>query len=78
MADNAGTGRVIKLAFTTMDGFREYKTFRTLKGARAYAKKRLGDAYDVSHTFGYAVNAWGDGKLRVDGATWTELLDYNG
>lgn len=68
--------RVFKFYFTTIDGFRESRSFKTLKGAKAYFDKRMGSTYDIS-TLGYAVDMFGTGKLTLSGATWTELLGYN-
>lgn len=69
--------REIKFRFNTIDRFSESKTFRSLAGAKAYVKKRLGDTYDVSG-LGYAVDMFGTGKLTlVSGATWTELLGHD-
>jgi hypothetical protein len=68
--------RLIKLRYETIDGFRESKVFKTLDGARAYFRRRIGETYDVGVTFGYAVDAYGTGKLMIrEGTTWPELLD---
>lgn len=68
------TPRLIKLRFTTIDHFSESKTFKTLEGARAYFKRRMGDAFDISVNFNYAIDAYGVGKLSiVEGTTYNEL-----
>lgn len=66
--------RNIKFTYATIDHFSESKTFKTLEGARAYLRRRLGDSYDVS-LMGYAVAFDGVGKVTLrGGATWKELL----
>ena len=68
---------VIKLRYSTLDGFRESRSFKTLAGAKAYATRRVGTAYDVSLAFNYAVDMFGTGKLSiVAGTTWKDLLGY--
>lgn len=49
--------------FRTIDHFRERRVFKSWKGARAYARKRIGDTYDVGSF--YLVDAYGIGKLEV-------------
>lgn len=68
----------IKLRFSTIDHFSETRTFKTLAGAQRYATRRLGDSYDVSLAFNYAVDMFGTGKLSiVEGTTWKELVGYS-
>lgn len=70
--------RDIRLRYSTIDRFSESKRFKTLDGARAYAKRRLGDCYDVSLAFNYAVSGDGVGKVSIAGGTsWKELLGYS-
>lgn len=64
----------ITLYYKTIDRFSERRTFKTLKGARAYARKRMGTSYYISETFHYAVSFDGVGKLEARGATLDELL----
>lgn len=67
---------MIKLSYSTIDRFYETRSFKTLKGAKAYFDRRIGTTYDIG--FNYAVDMFGTGKLRIlEGTTWAELLDYN-
>ena len=65
--------RKITLRYESVDGFREAKKFTTLKGARAYAKRRIGNPFDIGSY--YAVSADGIGRLEAEGASLAELLD---
>jgi hypothetical protein len=64
----------IKLRFSTIDHFRETKTFKSFKGARAYAQRRIGTHFDISETFGYAVDMHGVGKLEIVGGDMDTTL----
>ncbi len=68
-------GRDIRFHYSTIDHYSESRRFKSLDGARAYAKRRLGDSYDISETFRYAVAGDGVAKLEVRGASWAELLE---
>lgn len=70
----AAPPRKIVLTYTTIDRLYERRVFKTLKGARKYARKRIGTLYDISETFNYAVDMFGTGKLTATGATLDELL----
>lgn len=72
----AAPGPVFRFSFSTLDGFRESRSFKTLKGAKAYFDRRMGTSFDVSG-LGYAVDMFGTGKLYLSGASWTDLLGYN-
>lgn len=66
---------IIKLTFSTVDRFRETRTFKTLKGARKYAQGKIGTHPEVSRTFGYAVSSYGDAKIEIrEGCTFAELF----
>lgn len=72
---SADSSRVIKLTFSTVDRFRESRTFKTLKGAQTYAHKKVGAHPDISEMFQYAVGTYGDAKLEIrEGTTFTELF----
>lgn len=63
----------IKLRFSTIDGLRYTKTFKTLNGAQKAAQYRLGETPEMGST--YAVAA--DGVIKVvavDGCTLAELF----
>lgn len=75
------TNRDITVTFSTIDRFRQTRHFKTLKGAQKYAQKRVGAHPDVSETYGYAVDAYGVGKVQLRGATFVEVfppLRYDG
>ena len=65
--------RLIKLRYSTIDRFSETRTFKTLKGARAYAKRRIGTTFDLGST--YAVDMFGTGKLEASGVSLAELFE---
>ena len=50
--------------YRTIDRFSESRRFKTLKGARAYVRKRIGDTFDVGGN--YAVDAYGVGKVTAN------------
>jgi len=64
----------ITVRFRTIDHFSETRKFKTLKGAQAYAKRRIGSPFDIGETFGYAVDAYGIGKVTVEGTSIHELM----
>jgi hypothetical protein len=67
--------RLIKLTFSTVDRFRESRTYKTLEGARKYAHRRVGAHPDISEVFWYAVGQYGDAKLEIrEGTTYAELF----
>lgn len=55
---------VIKVNLRTIDGYSESRRFKTLKGARAYAAKKLGTSYDIG--LSYAVDMYGVVKLSAN------------
>jgi hypothetical protein len=66
--------RDIRVTYSTFDRYRESRRFKTLKGARAYAQRKIGVHPEISVTFHYAVSAYGDAKIEVRGATLAELF----
>ena len=64
----------VTLRVTTTDRFNSKRSFKTLKGARAFAHRYVGKHPDVSETFRYAVGAFGDVKVEWDGCTSGELF----
>ena len=64
----------IRIRYETIDRFRETRRFQTLTGARAYARRRLGDTFDISDTFHYAIAGDGVGKITVVGTDLYTLL----
>lgn len=63
----------ITIRYSTIDHFSETRRFKTLEGARKYAKMRMGDTFDIGSS--YAVDMFGTGKLEVRGVSLETLLD---
>lgn len=62
----------IRVAYTAIDGARETRSFKTLKGARAFAVRYVGAHPEFgSH---YAVSADGIGKVTVSGCDLHRLF----
>lgn len=55
---------VIKLSYSTIDRYYESRRFKTLAGARAYAKRKLGASFDLGGS--YAVSFDGVAKLTAN------------
>jgi hypothetical protein len=53
----------IRVTYSTVDGYRVYRTFKTLKGASRFAVKWIGETPEVSTTFNYAVGPSGCSKI---------------
>jgi hypothetical protein len=65
---------MIKIRYSSIDGFRQKKTFKTLKGARDFAQKYVGKYPEMGSD--YAVAGDGVGKITViEGVTLAELFD---
>ena len=62
----------IKIRYHSIDGFSAARTFKTLKGAQAFAQKWVGRFPDIG--CGYAVSFDGIGKVTVSGATLVDLF----
>ena len=67
MTTNSAT---VSVSIVTLDGHRETDTFDTLKDAIPYLNQWLGSMWD--HSNSYAVNAFGDVTVYLEGATWEE------
>jgi hypothetical protein len=63
---------MIKLRFTTLDGIRKTKRFKTLAGARKAAHDWVGKDADVGRF--YAVSTDGVVKVTAEGCTLVELF----
>ena len=63
---------MINVYFSTLDGHRESRRFATIKGARAYAQRKIGPHPEIGT--GYAVSPWGDAKITVSGGCTLEAL----
>lgn len=62
----------IKLYFSTIDGCRNVKTFKTLAGARKAAACRVGNTPEIGSS--YAISSDGVVKVQAAGATLAELF----
>jgi hypothetical protein len=63
---------VIKVFYSSIDGYRKTKSFKTLKGARKYAQQMVGENPDMGSY--YAVSFDGIGKVQVDGVPLAHLF----
>lgn len=63
---------MIKVRYSSVDGFSRSKTFKTLNGARKYAQEMVGEHPDMG--FYYAVSFDGIGKVTVSGCSLAELF----
>lgn len=57
-----------------VDGFEEEKEFDSIEEAREYCRKYLGEYFDISDFFGYAMSGDGINKLVIEGTTWKEIF----
>jgi hypothetical protein len=57
--------RIIVIRFSTIDGFRKTRKFKTLAGAQRFAQKYVGKTPEISEAFQYAVGSFGDAKITV-------------
>jgi hypothetical protein len=62
----------ITVRYEAIDGFRQTRKFKTVKGARTYAVNRVGEHADQGTN--YAVSFDGIGKITVRGCTIGELF----
>jgi hypothetical protein len=64
--------KVIKVKYSSVDGYRKVRSFKTLTGARKYAQEWVGKNPDKgSH---YAVSDDGIGKIEVEGVPLDHLF----
>jgi hypothetical protein len=64
---------MITVRYSSVDGFKAKRTFKTVAAARAYAVARVGAGAEVSRS-GYAISGDGVGKITVEGIDLGELL----
>lgn len=66
----------ITVRYSSIDGFAKRRTFKTLKAARAFAVKYVGEHPDFGTSMAppYAVSFDGIGKVTVTGCTLDELF----
>ena len=63
---------MITVFYSSIDGYREKRSFKTLAGARKYAQHRVGKSPEIGSY--YAVSGDGVGKVTVDGVPFTHLF----
>lgn len=68
----ATTTTTIKMRYRSLDGYSKSATFKTLAGAKRFADKWVGKTPEVS-SLGYAVDAYGMGKVTWEGCTAADL-----
>jgi hypothetical protein len=61
----------ITLIYTAVDGYRDRRTFKTLRGAQKYAQDRVGTAPDG---YSYLVSPDGVGTLDYEGCSRLDLF----
>lgn len=66
---------MIKLYFNTVDGIRERKVFKTLKGARKFTWQWVGKNAEIGSC--YAVSCDGIVTVSAEGCTLEELFDVS-
>ena len=64
---------IIQITRQACDGFRDTRTFKTIKGARKFAVKYVGDRPEMGGD--YAVSRDGIATIRVHGVTLRELFE---
>jgi len=64
----------IKVRYSSIDRFGQSRTFKTLKGARRFAHKWIGEHPEIATFHHYAVSYDGIGKITVTGCTLAELF----
>lgn len=63
---------MIRVRYSTIDHYQEARWFGTLKGAKAFAQKCVGEHPEIGSF--YAVSSDGVGKITVQGAALTDLF----
>jgi hypothetical protein len=63
---------MIRVTYSTVDRFRQTRTFKTLAGARRYAQKWVG--VNPDQAIGYAISDDGVGKITVLGCALSALF----
>ena len=66
---------LVKITYRSVDGFSKYGRFKTLKGARRFAHKWVGEHPEIG--FNYAVSFDGIGKITVSGCSLQDLFPEN-
>lgn len=63
---------MITVIYSSVDGYREKRTFNALHLARSYAQERIGEHPEMGSF--YAISGDGIGKIQVNGALLKELF----
>lgn len=63
---------MIKLRYSSVDGYRKSASFKTVKGARKFAQHWVGKHPEIGST--YAVSGDGVGKITAEGIALAELF----
>ena len=63
---------MIKINYSSVDGYRESRSFKTLKGARKYAQHWVGKNPEIGSS--YAISGDGVGKIRAEGVVLADLF----
>lgn len=66
----------ITVRYRSIDRFSETRSFKTLKGARKYVVRRVGEHPEIG--CGYAASGDGVGVLRVEGCLLSDLFPEAG
>lgn len=64
---------VINVTYRAVDGAKDKRTFKTLKGAQKFAREMVGDHPEMGSD--YAVSGDGIGRVRVTGCTLQQLFN---
>jgi hypothetical protein len=64
----------ITVTYSSIDGCRKSRKFKTIAGARAFAKHWVGDSPEISSFGSYAVSFDGVGKVTASGITLQALF----
>ena len=71
----------MKVIYRSIDRVRIARSFKTLKGAQAFAHKWVGEHPEIATSFSvaasYAVSGDGVGKITVEGCTLAEIFPEN-
>jgi hypothetical protein len=66
---------IIKVKYSSVDGYNKVRSFKTLTGARKFAQEWVGKNPDLGSY--YAVSDDGVGKITVNGVPLKALFEQN-
>lgn len=67
---------MIKVKYSSIDGYKKTSTFKTLAGAQKFAQKWVGEFPELGSS--YAISSDGVGKITVQGVMLQELFPVEG